>query len=181
MAISNDVFCSELDGYLKKTKTPVAQRKKIIAYEFEHSKDRDETLEIYRRDAELFLSLAKDCKSVESEKSAQQRVVEWFRKTYPEDDIYMNRNDGFRQASEKAEQITLGLLKGVPDLMIPDAFCYVEMKKEKGGVISQWQKDFADKRVKAGYKVLFCYGYDDAVLKISAVMKSYNTLKFLNN
>lgn len=173
--ISEETFKTELDQHLKDSGYKKAERDKIVrtAFVLIPPHEYDEHLEMQAKLAREHLANKKASKSVESEKSAQQRVVEWFRTTYPDEDIYMNRNDGFRKASEKAEQITLGLLRGVPDLMIPDAFCYVEMKKEKGGVISKEQEEFAKKRDNAGYTVLFCFGFDDAVKKISEVMECY--------
>jgi len=78
--------------------------------------------------------------------------------------------DAIRGARAKAE----GVKAGVPDLMLPvPAFLeqgaiieynglFIEMKKPKVGITSSKQNEVFDKLEQQGYKVVVCYGWQDA-------------------
>lgn len=60
-----------------------------------------------------------------------------------------------------------GLKKGIPDVCIPYArggfhALYIEMKRQKGGIISDDQQQIAECLRAEGNKVVFCKGFDDA-------------------
>jgi len=53
----------------------------------------------------------------------------------------------------------------VPDLFIPEWKLWIEMKKE-GGSVSKPQKEWIDYLCNVGYRVLVCYGRDDAIEQV---------------
>ena len=60
-----------------------------------------------------------------------------------------------------------GVRSGIPDLMlaIPKGMhhgLFIEMKKKKGGVVSDAQREMMDILNALGYKAVICHGCDDA-------------------
>ena len=101
----------------------------------------------------------------------QKKVVEWFRKTYPEHKIVMISNDGPHSPAEKEEKISLGLCKGAADLYIPFISAWVEMKRIKGDTWSEDQKEFNFYvEAKCNNYYLLCYGHKDAINQIEELM-----------
>lgn len=60
-----------------------------------------------------------------------------------------------------------GMLKGVPDLFLPDFDLFIEMKKREGGVVSKEQIECHKELIKKGYKVEVCKGAKQAWEKTS--------------
>jgi hypothetical protein len=112
-----------------------------------------------------------------SELKEQSRVVNWCRErgirvsataqsTFTDSWKAINRN------------ITSGVVKGVPDLIIviPKEFrkngenktVFIEMKKENGGTVSkeqrEWIKDLDDS---TGVSASICYGHEEAIIFLS--------------
>jgi len=74
---------------------------------------------------------------------------------------------GDRKFGIIAQMKKTGLKKGIPDICIPYARggfhgLYIEMKRQKGGVISDDQHQIAECLRAEGYKSVFCKGFEDA-------------------
>lgn len=68
-----------------------------------------------------------------------------------------------------------GLKVGVSDLFLPVARqgyhgMYIEMKRRKGGVVSDDQKEFHDDMIKEGYRCVVANGCEEAIRYISDYM-----------
>jgi len=102
------------------------------------------------------------------ETEEQQALFQWVSyqlKQYPElAMLYHISNEGSRNPRRaKAE----GIKAGVPDLCLPvprgrNHGAYIEMKRRKGGTISQAQKEWMEKLRSQGYAVACCQGWEPA-------------------
>ena len=102
----------------------------------------------------------------------QKNVVKWFRENYPGHKIISIRNDGSRTPAEKMEQIRMGLCVGAADLYIPVIHTWIEMKRVKGSVWSQEQKEFGEYVIKYTHDLYYvCHGADEAIETIKELMK----------
>ena len=92
----------------------------------------------------------------------------WASGKYPELDLMHHiPNGGKRSKSEAARFKVQGVKAGVPDIFLPCARggyhgLYIELKRTKGGKISAAQKEWIDALRGQGYKVIVCYGFDEA-------------------
>ena len=114
------------------------------------------------------------------EKDEQMALVQWLRlKNIP----FVAHMTGVNLHGNFALMNTLKqtgcLQKGVPDLFIPvprkREYCklkcaghekyglWIEMKKEKGGVLSSEQKEWLEARFADGYEIAVCHGADEAI------------------
>lgn len=59
-----------------------------------------------------------------------------------------------------------GVVKGIPDLFIPEWNLWVEMKRQKGGRISDDQSNIIDHLRNVGHSVIVGIGAKDASAKI---------------
>ena len=165
--ISDETFKNSLDVALKGQGIKIKDRERIInTYMTFNIENRNQVL-----DDEEFLgrecqATKKASKKVSSEFDEQAALIHWFRKTYPDVWIYANRNGGTRTPREKVDQIREGVLAGVADLFAPGFMLYVEMKRKKGGVVSDEQIKFRIHVEKFGYTWILGEGFDDAKEKI---------------
>lgn len=72
----------------------------------------------------------------------------------------------------------MGVSAGYPDIFIPYPVgehhgLYIELKRQKGGVVSDAQKDWLDFLSKQGYFTAVTYGLDEAK---NVVLKYFNEL-----
>lgn len=95
----------------------------------------------------------------------------WFRMTYPKVRIFAIPNGGARTKAAAGKLKAEGLSAGVPDLFVPAWGLFIEMKRLKGGVISEEQKDWLDYLASEGYEVMVCRGIDDAIRSVKAFKK----------
>lgn len=92
----------------------------------------------------------------------------WASGKYPELDLMHHiPNGGKRSKSEAARFKAQGVKAGVPDIFLPCARggyhgLYIELKHTKGGKLSAAQKEWIDALRGRGYKVIVCYGFDEA-------------------
>ena len=65
---------------------------------------------------------------------------------------------------QKNKAKALGVHPGVPDyiMIINDQLVFIEMKRQKGGRVSETQKEWIEALRKAGVNVHICYGFDQA-------------------
>lgn len=77
--------------------------------------------------------------------------------------------------SVKNRNKRLGVRPGLPDLfcIIHYTAIWIEMKRTKGGVLSQAQKDWIQTLEDAGQTVWVCKGADAAIKKIQEIEKFY--------
>lgn len=76
-------------------------------------------------------------------------------------------NGGHRNYLEAAKFKRMGVQPGVPDLCIPIASgghhgLYIELKRQKGGKVSETQQDWLAYLTEAGYFCSVCYGFEAA-------------------
>lgn len=89
-------------------------------------------------------------KSCRSEHEEQREFVSWFRKNY--DTLIMAIPNGGKRGRAAAAKLQLeGVVRGVPDLFVPEYNLWIEMKQDGAGQVSSDQK-----RVMS---LLECYGY----------------------
>ena len=162
MLISDDVFTEEMHKHLKAQNVCKKDRAKTINIYLSQDIDRDTVLDTEQDKASLFNKQS----FIPSEFSEQCQFVAWFKKTYPGIVIMSIRNGGSRTPKERTEQMLEGLHPGAADLFIPAWLCWVEMKRVKGGVQSDKQKEF-DSYVKSiGQTYFLCEGFEVAKKKI---------------
>jgi hypothetical protein len=106
-----------------------------------------------------------------TEHEEQRQFVSWFRQTHKGVRIFAIPNGGSRSITTAARLKVEGVSAGVPDLFIPAWMMWVEMKRQKGGVVSLEQTDWISYLRGAGHIVLVCKGAEDAKRQISGVQK----------
>ena len=99
---------------------------------------------------------------IPSEHEEQVLFVQWFRRTYPDVRIFAIPNGEKRSQSAGARLKAEGVSAGVPDLYIPAWNTWIEMKRSKGGRVSEKQKDWIAYLEGIGHKVFICAGLDIA-------------------
>ena len=115
---------------------------------------------------------------VPTESVEQQRLFQWaFYETgaYPELDLmYHIPNEGKRSRATGGRMRAEGLKSGVPDICLPIPRAaykslYIELKRRKGGTLSDAQHAWLLKLQKQGHCVCWCQGWEAA----AAVIKEY--------
>jgi rhodanese-related sulfurtransferase len=109
---------------------------------------------------------------IPTEHFEQRELVMWFRQTYPKVRILAIPNGGARSMATAARLKAEGVSPGVPDLFIPSWALWIEMKRQKGGVVSAEQKDWIAYLKGLDYEVLVCKGAEDAKNKIKNLQQS---------
>lgn len=124
------------------------------------------------------------------EHDIQTACVRWFRYQYPfpKGMIFSIPNGGYRGSREEMvtgklnrEQMTRmrleeeGLLKGVPDLLIPVprgkyGSLYVEMKNGKNGRLSDSQKERISQLEALGNRVIVCRSVENFIEEVTRYM-----------
>lgn len=106
---------------------------------------------------------------VPSEREEQTALVAWLLKEYPQLVFFSVPNEGKRTDFMKFHMKQTGLLSGVPDLILLfDEPLFVEMKRTKGGSLSDNQKQVIAWIRAAGYSVVVCRGFAEAKQEIQA-------------
>lgn len=107
-----------------------------------------------------------------SEHLEQVKTVAWFRKTYKNVKIFAIPNGGHRNKATAAKLKAEGVLSGVPDLFIPEFNLWVEMKRQKGGRLSDSQKEMRTYLMSCGHDFMMCQGFEDAKAQISEFVEN---------
>lgn len=106
-----------------------------------------------------------------SEGGEQQALFEWAKRCvgiYPElEALYHVPNEGKRGRAAAGKLKAEGLRAGVPDVCLPVprgvyGALYIEMKRPKGGRMSEEQKKWIERLRRAGNRVEVCRGFEDA-------------------
>jgi len=108
---------------------------------------------------------------MKSEHIEQRELVKWFRQTYVGIRIFAIPNGGHRHKAVAMKLKLEGVSKGVPDLFIPELSLWVEMKRSKGGVVSDDQKNWMKYLSGIGHTCIVGHGYEDAKSKIIDIIK----------
>jgi hypothetical protein len=109
---------------------------------------------------------------VNTEHEEQRAFVRWFKQTHPGVRIFAIPNGGVRSITTATRLKAEGVSSGVPDLFIPAWHLWVEMKRTKGGVVSDEQKDWLRYLESVGYSTFVCRGCDHAIELVSEFRRS---------
>lgn len=120
-----------------------------------------------------------------SEYQEQCIVADYLRKRWP-NVLWTATAGGVRLSIGAATKLKrMGLNRGVPDLLIfeplvipadmgTSVFCpglAIEMKVQKGGVVSPEQKQWRKALTDRGWEALVCHGADEAIAAIEEYLK----------
>lgn len=105
-------------------------------------------------------------KQQSSEASHQYGFLIWFHQKFPGVLIYHCPNGEKRSIKTAVRLKKMGVVAGIPDLFIPAWNLYIEMKREKGGVVSEAQEKIMTYLTRHGYVCLVCHGATDASRKV---------------
>jgi hypothetical protein len=114
-------------------------------------------------------STRKPKSGVESERRAQQRLVQWL---YEEGIIFFSVPNGANVTPHHRQTLlSEGLSPGMVDLVIPIPSrgyhsLYLELKREDGGVISPEQKKWIEVLNYHGHRAIVCRGFEKAKQEI---------------
>lgn len=111
---------------------------------------------------------------VPSEHFEQRELVRWFRQTFKGVRIFAIPNGGLRSLSAAAKLKAEGVSSGVPDLCVPAWRLWIEMKRVKGGALSEEQKDWLEYLESVKYWCIVGKGAEDAKRKILAFKEDYD-------
>ena len=114
---------------------------------------------------------------VPTEHHEQAMTVQWFRRAWPGVIIFSIPNGGVRDIRTATKLKIEGVMRGVPDLFIPEWKLWVEMKRIKGGVVSPEQKSFIKYLESVNYAVIVATGAENAKLQISAFFNQMKETK----
>ena len=94
----------------------------------------------------------------------QEQCVTWFRLKYPKKIIFSIPNGGSRRLLEAVRLKRQGVLKGVPDLLIPEPvepYCgmFIELKVKPNKPTKE-QTEFLQNMAKKGYMAGVCYTFE---------------------
>lgn len=101
------------------------------------------------------------------EHDEQVAFVHWFRLQFPHVKILAIPNGTRASIGAAIKAKKEGVSSGVPDLYIPAWKLWVEMKRQKGGVVSPEQKEWIQYLESIGDRVIVARGWVDAVSKIT--------------
>lgn len=90
-------------------------------------------------------------------------------------------NGGTRNQIEAVHLKQQGVKAGIPDIFLPCARggwhgLYIEMKRRKGGRVSDEQKEMIRLLIEQKYKAVVCYGWEEAKNVIVEYMKDAATM-----
>jgi hypothetical protein len=100
------------------------------------------------------------------------RVTWMMKKAIP---FFAIPNGGSRNLLEAMKLKRMGVQPGVPDIFIPISIgqyhgMFIEMKRSKGGVVSDNQKYWIDALSREGYYCVVACGFDNAMEMISGYL-----------
>ena len=94
--------------------------------------------------------------------------IEWAKVKYPELALcYHVVNEGRRSYATGRRMVAEGLRKGVPDICLPVpnmryTALYIELKRKKGGRLSDEQRGWIDALNRVGNLAVVCHGFEEA-------------------
>lgn len=108
---------------------------------------------------------------IPTEHEEQREFVRWFRQTFPDVKILAIPNGSFRTKSTAVRLRAEGVLAGIPDLFVPEWALWIEMKRTKGGRLSEDQKTTIKYLRGCGYGCIVALGAEDGR---NQIMKAIN-------
>ena len=108
--------------------------------------------------------------SIPSEAQEQAAFVQYMRTKYPDVLIFAIPNGGSRNKAEASRMKAGGVVAGIPDLFVPEFRLWIEMKRRKGGTVSEKQKEIMHELERVGYVCRVCRGADEAIAVIEEVI-----------
>ena len=109
---------------------------------------------------------------MQSESDEQIGFVNWFEASFQGVRIFHIPNGGHRAISVGKKMKAEGVKPGVPDLYIPAWKIWIEMKRVKGGKLSDDQVDWYDYLTGIGDAVIIGRGAKDASVKLLSILKA---------
>ena len=106
--------------------------------------------------------------------------LEWAKNKHPELELCHHiANGGSRNTVEAVHLKQQGVKPGVPDICLPVARggyhgLYIELKRAKGGRVSEAQQRWLDALNEQGYRAVVCNGCEEAIAVISEYMVGEN-------
>ena len=112
----------------------------------------------------------------------QEALIKWFNLQYPKELMYCIPNQLIRSCQQAIIMAKRGLISGMPDVVVAKAKApwhslYIELKQPslknvpRGGV-SDAQQRVIRHLLSRRFKVLVCYGWDEAREAIKAYMEN---------
>jgi hypothetical protein len=101
--------------------------------------------------------------NVPTEHAEQVTFLNWFRSQFPGVLIFSIPNGSFRHKATAAKLKMEGVVKGIPDLFIPEWNLWIEMKRTKGSTTSAEQKEMIEHLNKIGHTAIICKGHQAAI------------------
>ena len=114
---------------------------------------------------------------IPTEHEEQRTFIQWFRRKFPDVRIFAIPNGGARSPSVACRLKAEGVSRGVPDLFIPAWRLFIEMKRVKGGVVSEDQYSWKEYLEANGYRVVICAGCEAAQKEVDEwqALRSFST------
>lgn len=86
-------------------------------------------------------------------------------------------NEGKRDPWTGHRLLELGLRPGVPDICLPVPRggyhgLFIELKRRKGGTVSEDQREWIDALTRQGYRAVVCRGWDAARAEIELYLRA---------
>lgn len=114
--------------------------------------------------------------AVPSEHHEQSMLVAWFRLQFPKLLVHAVPNGAYLAGTKGARAAQMsrlkaeGLVTGMPDLHIPAWGLWIEMKRAKGGRLSDEQARCIEYLRTIGDRVIVCAGADAARAEVRALI-----------
>ena len=102
---------------------------------------------------------------MKTEHEEQRELVQWIRQACGVR-VFAVPNGGLRGIAAAGRLKAEGVSPGVPDLFIPAWLLWIEMKREKGSVLSPEQRDWHAYLTGLGHHVIVGRGQEDAKEKM---------------
>lgn len=159
--------------YLKKKGVPIAERKS-----FDNMENLEDLITSeYEVKGELnwkSLQKARKIDDVPLERDEQKIFCKWLKDNKI---AHFANGLGFQMLSPIQVNAlkAIGHYSNIPDMTIllgNGRICFVEMKRRKGGVVSEGQKKMIDYLNENNYPTKVCKGYDDAIEFVKSLIES---------
>ena len=112
------------------------------------------------------MAVKKSTNTLPSEHQEQIGVIKWFRQKFPGVLIFAIPNGEKRSISVAKRLKAEGVVRGVPDLFVPEWNLWIEMKRQNGGRLSPDQKNMIEYLHRIGHTVIVGKGAADASRQI---------------
>lgn len=108
---------------------------------------------------------------IPTEDEEQEALFDWAADQPALSCMFAIPNGGFRNKATAVRMKRTGTKAGVPDIFLPIAShgfhgLFIEMKRTKGGSVSQAQRDTMERLTHEGYCCKVCKGFEEARIAI---------------